>query len=102
MFPVTFQRISGTIWKQGISNHIRSAPYHLQTQGKVERYHRSVKNVINLQHYYFPGKLKQAIREFVEYYNHQRYHESLDNLPPADVSYGRGKKIIIQREILRE
>lgn len=82
--------------------HIRSAPYHPQTQGKIERYHRSIKNVINLQYYYFPGELEQAIREFVEYYNHQRYHESLDNLKPADVYYGRGKRIIIQREILKE
>ena len=82
--------------------HIRSAPYHPQTQGKIERYHRSIKNVINLQHYYFPGELEQAVREFVEYYNHQRYHELLDNLTPADVYYGRDKNIIIQREILKE
>ena len=58
--------------------------------------------MINLENYYFPGELENAIREFVEYYNHHRYHESLDNLTPSDVYYGRGKKIIIQREILKE
>jgi len=82
--------------------HIRSAPYHPQTQGKIERYHRSIKNVINLQNYYFPGELVQAIREFVEDYNDHRYHEALNNLIPADVFYGRGKKMITQREIFKE
>jgi len=82
--------------------HIRSAPYHPQTQGKIERYHRSIKNVINLENYYFPGELEQAIQEFVEYYNYQRYHEALNNLFPADVYYGRWKKIITQREITKE
>jgi hypothetical protein len=65
----------------------------------VQVIRRSMNNIIKLQHYYFPGELEQAIREFVEYYNHQRYNESLDNLTSADVYYGRGKKIIIQREI---
>ena len=82
--------------------HIRSRPYHPQTQGKIERYHRSLKNVIMLDNYYFPEELEQAIREFVEYYNYHRYHEALNNLTPADVYYGRGKKIITQRMILKE
>ena len=87
--------------RRGIT-HIRSAPYHPQTQGKIERYHRSIKNVINLENYYFPEELVRAIGEFVEYYNYHRYHEALNNLIPADVFYGRGKKIITQREILKE
>ncbi len=81
--------------------HIRSAPYHTQTQGKIERYHRTIRNVINLEHYYFPGELEKAIDGFVTYYNFQRYHESIDNLIPADVFYGRGKKILVQREITK-
>ena len=44
----------------------------------------------------------QAINEFVEYCNYHRYHEALNNLIPADVFYGRWKKIITQREILKE
>ncbi|HUS94686.1 MAG TPA: integrase core domain-containing protein [Patescibacteria group bacterium] len=65
--------------------HIRGAPYHPMTQGKIERYHRSMKNVVRLQTFYFPWELEHAIEEFVIYYNNERYHESLDNLTPADV-----------------
>jgi putative transposase len=61
----------------------RGAPYHPMTQGKIERYHRSMKNVVKLEHYYLPGELKRAIGEFVQHYNHERYHESLDNVTPA-------------------
>jgi len=82
--------------------HVRSAPYHPQTQGKIERYHRSIKNVVNLEHYYSPGELELAIDEFVRYYNYERYHEALSNLTPADVYYGRSKKILSQREFVKE
>jgi len=61
------------------------------TQGKIERYHRSMKNRILLQNYYLPGQLEHSIDEFVEYYNNCRYHESLDNLTPADVYFRRGR-----------
>jgi hypothetical protein len=54
--------------------------------------------VINLEHDYFPGELEKAITEFVEYYNYQRYHEAIDNLIPADMFYGKGKEIWVQRE----
>jgi transposase InsO family protein/transposase-like protein len=82
--------------------HIRSAPYHPQTQGKIERYHRSLKNVVTLDNYYFPGDLELSIGEFVEYYNNHRYHESLDNLTPSDVYHGRGKKIQTMRDYIKE
>ena len=48
--------------------HTRGARYHPQTQGKIERYHRSIKNVVNLQHYYLPGELEREIERYVEYY----------------------------------
>ena len=60
--------------------HTRGAPYHPMTQGKIERYHRSMKNVVKFEHYYLPGELEQAIGKFVHHYNHERYHESLDNV----------------------
>lgn len=78
--------------------HTRGRPYHPQTQGKVERWQRSMKNQVLLENYYLPGELKIALQQFVSYYNHERYHESLRNLTPADVFYGRGKKILDQRE----
>jgi len=81
--------------------HTRGARYHPQTQGKIERYHRSMKNVINLQHYYLPGELQQEIERFVEYYNNHRYHESLDNLTPADVYFGRKRERLSVREMIK-
>jgi putative transposase len=78
--------------------HIRSAPYHPMTQGKIERWHRSMKNVVKLDTYYFPWELEHSIAGFVDYYNNERYHESLDNLRPTDVYLGRGKGILKRRE----
>ena len=63
------------------------------TQGKIERYHRTVKNVVTLQNYTIPQDLEREIGAFVDYYNHQRVHESLGNLTPADVYEGRGREI---------
>ena len=82
--------------------HIRGAPYHPMTQGKIERYHRSMKNVVKLQTFYFPWELQRAIGEFVVYYNHERYHESLDNMTPADVYFGRAKEVKTRREEIKQ
>jgi len=82
--------------------HVRGAPYHPQTQGKIERYHRTMKNLIKLQHYYLPGELEHSLEQFVEHYNNQRYHESLDNLTPADVYYGRDKDILTKRDEIKK
>jgi putative transposase len=78
--------------------HTRGKPYHPMTQGKIERYHRSMKNQILLENYYLPGQLEQRLAEFVDYYNLRRYHESLDNLTPADVYFGRAQTILTRRE----
>jgi putative transposase len=78
--------------------HVRGAPYHPMTQGKIERYHRTMKNIVKLQHYYFPWELEQEISKFVEHYNHHRYHESLNNVAPADVFYGRHREILSERD----
>ena len=77
--------------------HVRGAPYHPQTQGKIERYHRSMKNVVKLENYFYPDDLRAKLESFVNYYNNERYHESLKNVTPADVYYGRGKEILHQR-----
>ncbi len=81
--------------------HTRGAPYHPQTQGKIERYHRSMKNVVKLEHYYFPWELEAAIRDFVIYYNNERYHESLDNVTPADVYFGRQDAVLTERSKIK-
>ena len=82
--------------------HIRGAPYHPMTQGKIERYHRSMKNVVKLQNYYSPGALELSLAEFVEYYNNQRYHEAIDNLTPADVYHGRSEEVLSKREQIKK
>lgn len=82
--------------------HTRSAPYHPMTQGKIERYHRSMKNIVNLQNYFLPSQLETEIASFVNYYNQQRYHESLDNLTPADVYFGRAKEVLSKRDQVKK
>ena len=72
------------------------------TQGKIERYHRSMKNVVKLEHYYSPWELEWAIEAFVQYYNQDRYHESLDNVTPADMVFGRHHETINQRAQIKQ
>jgi putative transposase len=77
---------------------VRGAPYHRMTQGKIERWHQTLKNRILLENYYLPGDLEARIEAFVADYNDRRYHESIDNLTPADVYFGRGQKILLHRD----
>jgi transposase InsO family protein len=86
--------------EQGIA-HTRGAPYHPMTQGKIERWHRTMKNVVKLENYYSPGELERAIARFVEHYNHRRYHESLDNVTPADAYFGRRQEILAHRQKIK-
>ncbi|MFK8035560.1 MAG: integrase core domain-containing protein, partial [Hyphomicrobiales bacterium] len=94
--------------------HSRGAPYHPQTQGKIasqrcfatpagqrRRWHQTLKNRILLENYFLPGDLEAQIEAFVDHYNHQRYHESLNNVTPSDVYFGRDKAILKQRERIK-
>jgi RNA-directed DNA polymerase len=81
--------------------HVCGAPYHPQTQGKIERWHQTLKNRILLEHYYLPGDLERQLEAFVQHYNYARYHESLDNLTPADVYLGRAEAILLERERIK-
>jgi len=80
---------------------IHGKPMHPQTQGKIERYHRSIKSIIKLHNYYCPQELERAITQFVDYYNNNRYHESLKNLTPCAVYFGKGDKILKKRAELK-
>jgi putative transposase len=82
-------------------SHVRGAPLHPQTQGKIERWHQTLKNRILLENYFLPGDLERQVEAFVEHYNHRRYHESLGNVTPADVYFGRAADIIKQRERIK-
>ena len=81
--------------------HTRGKPYHPMTQGKIERWHQTLKNRILLENYFLPGDLEAQIAAFVDDYNHRRYHESIDNLTPADVYFGRGTTILAERERIK-
>jgi len=64
----------------------------------AERWHQTIKNRGLLENYFLPGDLERQIGAFVEYYNNHRYHESLNNLSPADVFHGRGADILKMKE----
>ena len=78
--------------------HIVASPYHPQTNGKIERYHRSIKGELHLVPYEMPGELREAISAFVEYYNYRRYHEGLGDVTPYDVYTGRQSEILRKRK----
>jgi len=83
-------------------DHVRGAPHHPQTQGKIERWHQTLKNRVLLENYYLPGDLEAQIGTFIEHYNHRRYHESLGNVTPADAYFGRAATVIERRKRIKE
>lgn len=82
-------------------SHVRGRPYHPQTQGKIERWHQTLKNRILLENYFLPGDLENQIQAFVDHYNNVRYHESLNNVTPADAYFRRDTAIIERREKIK-
>jgi len=78
--------------------YIVASPYHPQTNGKIERYHRTIKEEINLVPCEMPGELREAIEAFIKYYNYRRYHEGLGDVTPYDVYAGIHLKIIQRRK----
>ena len=78
--------------------HILAAPYHPQTNGKLERYHQTIKRDVNEVPYDVPSDLESAIATFVAYYNYRRYHMALGNITPVDVLTGRRERILQRRK----
>ena len=93
--------LANWLGERGIG-HVRGAPNHPQTLGKIERWHQTLKNRILLENYFLPGDLERQVEAFVSYYNNHRYHESLGNLTPADVYFGRDQTIIERRRRIKQ
>ena len=74
--------------------HILASPFHPQTNGNLERYHRTIKRDVNQIPYDVPGNLEVAITELVNYYNNRRYHKALGNVTPSDNLDGRREQIL--------
>ena len=68
---------------------------------RLHCFHRSMKNVVKLETYYYLWELEQAIADWVQYYNPERCYESLVNVTPADVYRGRKEQILDQRAIIK-
>jgi Integrase core domain len=93
--------VAGEYIEANKMSHVRGAAMHPQTQGKIERWHQTLKYRILLENYFLPGDLERQIGAFIEHCNHQRYHESLNNVTPADAYFGRAQAIIQLRERIK-
>ena len=82
--------------------HIYCAPHHPQTNGKLERFHETLKARLNLLVYASPENLRENMAQFIKFYNYQRYHEGIRNVTPADVYYGRRERILKRREVIKQ
>ena len=78
--------------------HILATPFHPQTNGKLERYHQTIKGDVNQVPYEAPSDLQEAIAALVSYYNHRRYRMGLGNVTPADVLNGRREQLLQRRK----
>lgn len=81
--------------------HIYCSPHHPQTNGKLERFHETLKSKTNLLVYTSPDSLRAVMAEFIDFYRYRRYHEGIGNVTPADVYFGRREGILKRREVLK-
>lgn len=79
--------------------HVRTSPYYPQSNGKIERYHRTIKGDAirpNAPESY--EEAKRRISEFVAHYNNTRLHSAIGYVTPDDKMAGREKEIWATRD----
>jgi hypothetical protein len=81
--------------------HVRGAPYHPPTEGKIERWHQTLKNRILFENYFLPGDLEDPIDLFIEHYNYARFHDGLGNVTPAEACFGPTADILRERASIK-
>ncbi len=96
--PGFLSRALGEFLRARIMKHIFASPFHPQTNGKLERYHRTAKASVNVFVHHSPDELVAAMDSFVSHYNYERYHEALGNVTPADMYHGKRDAILATRQ----
>jgi putative transposase len=61
-----------------------------------------MKSSVKLNMFFFPWELELVTADFVVYHNYERYHESLDNITPADMYSRRQEEVLTKREIIKQ
>jgi len=80
-------------------SHVRTSPFYPQSNGKIERWHKSVKGECISSKYF--GTLEQAaevIQGYIDYYNMERLHSAIGYVTPYDMLCGRKDQIVAERE----
>jgi len=87
-----FVRLSGM-------DHVRTSPYYPQSNGKIERWHRELKETcIRAQTISDLDDARQKVHDFVDHYNNIRLHASLGYISPKDKLAGREREIHARRD----
>lgn len=78
-------------------DHTRGKPHHPMTQGKIERYHRSMKNRVLLENHYLSSELEARLATIVDDYNTERLHSAIGYVTPEAKLLGREEQICADR-----
>lgn len=79
--------------------HVRTSPYYPQSNGKLERYHQTIKGTcIRVKTPLSLEDARDIVADFVDHYNTRRLHSAIDYITPKDKLEGRAEAILSGRE----